>query len=681
MLNKLNKNLYLMCAAMAMGIASSCTSDAPEIPAEELYTREWVKNFGVMDATQDWNNATRGSVQVDVKGGPKRVRVTTVIDDVTYLLADYPEVSGVQKLEFDIPRGLTDIKVMTASRAIRTQVGGSATFAEFASVAGAVTAEGAGVVPVTGDDNTVWDENGIKVTKVDYLVSDANEPLHYRDKLPEGEFNVGKVPTNFQFTSNGSFIVYPIYWNTSATNTIGIYTVDESTGEFNYYPFYTIKRGDELQYQTELTPAPKNAEFKYSDFLYGDNGKPKLPAEPSDLSDVDKKNFMDYLENYEWLAQIMGSQEWPVPPVHNIEVVSWGNDPNAEDYGTITVSGFLGGDWKTPEAWSDHKDNTASYHPDMEYNAWRSKGFKIDIEEGIKFGMYLKHSDGHLFYSQAEYNEEITKDGKTFNIPHASTYIHHCTNEAGEYKEFRVLAFEDWNENYGSEGPDLNDVVLYITSANVEEIPDVEDHDADPIKWLIAAEDLGSVDDFDFNDVVFEVEHAAGRLVATIRPLAAGGTLETYLCRDGKRVNNREWHSLFGHSHTTMVNTGRATGRASTFTIDVPADFSLTSSSAGSGSIHENYKQNMGGFSIEVVREDGRVSTIEAPGVGTAPQMILIFQKDDKKWRWPVERVNIKSAYPRFESWMNPSTGFSLDTDGDNWFDFPTSVAGSLFNR
>ena len=132
MLNKLNKNLYLMCAAMAMGIASSCTSDAPEIPAEELYTREWVKNFGVMDATQDWNNATRGSVQVDVKGGPKRVRVTTVIDDVTYLLADYPEVSGVQKLEFDIPRGLTDIKVMTASRAIRTQVGGSATFAEAA---------------------------------------------------------------------------------------------------------------------------------------------------------------------------------------------------------------------------------------------------------------------------------------------------------------------------------------------------------------------------------------------------------------------------------------------------------------------------------------------------------------------------------------------------------------------
>lgn len=664
MLNKLNKNLYLMCAAMAMGIASSCTSDAPEIPAEELYTREWVKNFGVMDATQDWNNATRGSVQVDVKGGPKRVRVTTVIDDVTYLLADYPEVSGVQKLEFDIPRGLTDIKVMTASRAIRTQVGGSATFAEFASVAGAVTAEEAGVVPVTGDDNIVWDENGIKVTKVDYLITDGDEPTHYRDKLPEAEFNVGKVPTNFEFTSNGSFIVYPIYWNTSATNTIGIYTVNEETKEITHYPFYTIKSGDELQYQTAIKKLP-NPYTSWS-YNYGIFAQWGLPATTDEFTDEDKKvfieKFIEHANKEQSIRDAMG--DWHL--LADVEVTDWHNEE-----GAIVIYGYIGGEWFN----ATNQDSYDNWLSDP-YNAWRSKGFRIDIEEGIKFGMYLKHSDGHLFYSQVELNE-IGADGVN-KTPHASTYIHHCNNSQG-YHEFRILAFEDWGGS-GSD-LDLNDVVLYITSANVEEIPDVEDHDADPIKWLIAAEDLGSVDDFDFNDVVFEVEHAAGRLVATIRPLAAGGTLETYLCRDGKRVNNREWHSLFGQSHTTMVNTGRATGRASTFTIDVPADFTLTSSSVGSGSIHENYKQNMGGFSIEVVREDGRVSTIEAPGVGTAPQMILIFQKDDKKWRWPVERVNIKSAYPRFESWMNPSTGFSLDTDGDNWFDFPTSVAGSLFNR
>lgn len=665
----LKSKAYMMLGLLAMGIATSCNNEAPEIPATELYTREWVKNFGVMDATQDWNNATRGSVQVDVKGGPKRVRVTTVIDDVTYLLADYPEVSGSQKLEFDIPRGLTDIKVMTESRAVRTQVGGTATFAETAYNAAA-----------TDGGDYIVNENGIKVSQVGYLISDANEPLHYRDKLPEAEFNVGKVPTNFEFTSNGSFIVYPIYWNTSAVNTIGIYTVNEETKEITRYPFYTIKSGDELQYLTPLEPAPNYATFAYYDYVWSSDVK--LPEVPSDLTDEDKKNFIEYLENYEWLAQKMGVQAWPLPKVSNIEIVSWGNDPEAEDYGTITVSGCIGGEWETPQANTNNLDSNASYHPNLEYSAWRSKGFKIDIEEGIKFGMYLEHNDGHIFYSQAEFNEEAQDaEGNKINIPHASTYIHHCTNDAGEYKEFRVLAFEDWAGSYGDEGPDLNDVVLYVTSDNVEEIPDVEDHDASPIKWLVACEDLGSVDDFDFNDVVFEVEHVAGRLVATIRPLAAGGTLPTYLCRDGKRVNNREWHSLFGNfDHTTMINTGRASGKASTFTIDVPSDFTLTSGITGDGSIHENYKNNMGGFSLEVLREDGKVTTIEAPGVGTAPQMILIFQKENSKWEWPTERTNIQSAYPSFKDWMTGSD-FSIDKDGDNWFDHPSGVAGSTYKR
>ncbi|MDE6043738.1 MAG: DUF4842 domain-containing protein [Muribaculaceae bacterium] len=673
MLNKLNKNLYLMCAAMAMGIASSCTSDAPEIPAEELYTREWVKNFGVMDATQDWNNATRGSVQVDVKGGPKRVRVTTVIDDVTYLLADYPEVSGVQKLEFDIPRGLTDIKVMTANRAIRTQVGGSATFAE--------TANNAAAAPADGTDY-IWNENGIKISTGSYLISDPKEPTHYRDKLPEDEFNVGKVPTNFEFTSNGSFVVYPIYWDTRNVNTVGVYTVDETTGDISHYPFYTIKSGDYLQYCDYLGgKAPKTYRYRLDEYSYQWRAWLGITDWQFQISDLTEEDFVTIKDKYfetncgdTWTKEHFGLTS--NDEIGEIVIVSKpGDEGNDGTY--IEFEAYTSERWVSP---ASNKEESYDENIEDSYIAWRSMGFKIDIEEGIKFGMYIENGDG-FFYSQAELNEEKTVEGNTFNIPHASTYIHHCTNMAGQYHEYRVLAFEDWKNDWITNGPDLNDVVLYITSDNVEEIPDVEDHDADPIKWLIAAEDLGSVDDFDFNDVVFEVEHAAGRLVATIRPLAAGGTLETYLCRNGQRVNNREWHSLFGHSHTTMVNTGRATGRASTFTIDVPADFTLTSSSAGSGSIHENYKQNMGGFSIEVVREDGRVSTIEAPGVGTAPQMILIFQKDDNKWRWPVERVNIKSAYPRFESWMNPSTGFSLDTDGDNWFDFPTSVAGSLFNR
>lgn len=658
----LKSKASLLFGVLAMGIAASCTSEAPEIPASELYTREWVKQFGVMDATQDWNNATRGSVQVDVQGGPKRVKVTTVIDDVTYLLADYEGVSGSQKLEFDIPRGLTDIKVMTESRAVRTKVGGVATFTERANVADASGA----------DENYIVNADGIKVSQVGYLISDGDEPTHYRDKLPEAELNVGKVPTNFEFTSNGSFIVYPIYWNTRSTNTVGIYTVDEATGEKSHYPFYTIKSGDELQFQTAITKLP--TPYKSWSYNYGIFESWGLPETTDEFTDEDKKIFIQKFAEYamEEKDTTLGTMGWNYQtPLYEIEVADW-HDPD----GAIVIYAYVGGVWNN----AMNQDSFETWQT-LPLNAWRSKGFKVDIEEGIKFGMYLKHSDGTLFYSQVEYNEPWEKndeDGNPLNVPHASTYIHHCNNSHG-YQEFRVLAFEDW-AGKGSD-VDLNDVVLYITSDNVEEIPDVEDHDASPIKWLVAAEDLGSVDDFDFNDVVFEVEHVAGRLVATIRPLAAGGTLETYLCRDGQRINRYEWHQLFGHDHTTIVNTGRASGKASTFTIDVPADFTLTSSTTGSAGMHENYRKNMGGFHLEVVREDGKVSTIEAPGVGEAPQMILVFQKDNKKWCWPTERTNIKHAYPQFETWMNANTGFSIDTDGENWFDFPSSIAGSVFNR
>lgn len=663
----------MMLGILAMGIATSCNNEAPEIPATELYTREWVKNFGVMDASQDWNTATRGSVQVDVKGAPKRIRITTVIDDVTYLLADYPEVSGSQKLEFDIPRGLTDIKVMTANRAIRTQVGGAATFAETANNATSAN---------DGGDYLV-NKDGIKVSKADYLISDGTEPTHYRDKLPEKEFNVGKVPTNFEFTSNGTFIIYPIFWDTSGNNTVGIYTVNGET--INYYPFYSPKEGDALQYLKDSEPQA------IKDWYYGMQYNDTeiftawgLPATTDEFTDEDKEVFKTkFVEAANSdpeckVIKAMGLQEGD--KLAKIEVWDWHN--NWGDNQPISIQGYkyVEGTWTSASGNLSYQDGT-------EYKAWRSEGFKIDIEDGIKFGMYIQQGEW-IMHSQVELNEYsydgvTDEDGNLIKVPHASTYIHHCTNAAGEYNEYRVLAFEDYYGQYTKEEPDLNDVVFYVTSDNVEEIPDVEDHDASPIKWLIACEDLGSTDDFDFNDVVFEVEHVAGRLVATIRPLAAGGTLPTYLCRDGKRVNNREWHSIFGKDHTTMVNTGQVSAQAnpSTFTIDVPADFSLTSGIDGDGgSIHENYKKNMGGFSLEVLKDNGSVYTVEAPGAGTAPQMILIFQKEDKKWEWPTERTNIKSAYPGFESWMKAGD-FSIDKDGTNWYDNPSQVAGSTHKR
>lgn len=66
----------------------------------------------------------------------------------------------------------------------------------------------------------------------------------------------------------------------------------------------------------------------------------------------------------------------------------------------------------------------------------------------------------------------------------------------------------------------------------------------------IIAEDLGGSDDFDFNDVVFDVALLGDATVVTLQ--AAGGTLPLYIEAAGA---NREVHDAFGVSRATMVNT------------------------------------------------------------------------------------------------------------------------------
>ena len=642
-----------MMAGLGMGLLVSCTDEVPEVPSSELYTRAWVKQFGAIDKRQDWNNATRGSVTVDV-AGTSDVTITTKIDGVNYLLAKYDNVSGNNVLNFDVPRGVQEVTVRSGMQSLRTTLGATADFT---------------------DPNSLGDihENGINITKQDYLITTGDEPIHYRDKLPEGENNLGKVPGNFVFTSNGSFIVYPIYWNTSETDEIGVYTVNPD-GSKNHYPILQNKT-DDLQYCSNLGgPAPHTYKYKMTaetSWQWGNWVKGK--TDPMEYTSEDWGLFWQ-----EFLSYVDGMNEWDYryfvqqfglasnDKIEELKIVSKpGDEGNDGTY--VEIAGYTGETWMSTTGNESYDESTADG-----YLAWRSMGYKIDIDDGIQFGMYIKRlSDNLIFYSNADWNPN--------NIPHAATYIHHC-GTGSMYREFRVLAFEDWP---GQTEPDLNDVVLYIASDNVHEIPDLEEIDAKPIKWLIAAEDLGAMDDFDFNDVVFEVEHVAGQLQATIRPLAAGGTLETYLMRDGEKVNALEWHALFGHDINTMVNTGRATGKAKSFTIDVPADFTLTSSNrdASGNASHEAYRNNMGGFYLEVVREDGKVSTVEAPGAGEAAQMIMIFQKEDKKWCWPTERINIKTAYPRFVEWSNPENGFLLEEEGENWFDTVGSMVNAVFQR
>ncbi len=259
----------------------------------------------------------------------------------------------------------------------------------------------------------------------------------------------------------------------------------------------------------------------------------------------------------------------------------------------------------------------------------RGKGIRVDIPEGTTFGMYLKKSeknnDGtavspYTFYSESYKNDPnkvgsgvtVNADGKTMtqqsgtNPCYASTFKMPVTQD-GDDEMF--LGFEDWPNIYKNSDFDLNDVVFAFDGCQ----PIIINEEAD--KWLLACEDLGGSFDIDYNDVVFSVEHISGQNKAKLTPLAAGGTLASYIYFQDPRGNgNRnkcfgEIHQLFGAAEAEsgeyeIVNArSRYEKIAPTIEFDVDENWTMAYYSTGeTGGTNYGGAVNMGGFEIRTLK-------------------------------------------------------------------------------
>ena len=155
----------------------------------------------------------------------------------------------------------------------------------------------------------------------------------------------------------------------------------------------------------------------------------------------------------------------------------------------------------------------------------------------------------------------------------------------------------------------------------------------------IIVEDLGSIGDFDYNDLVFDayVYNKDGQTWANIKLLAAGGTLPVYICGCDEQ---KEVHNMFGVSTTTMVNTKKGT-------VDKSAvEFTIKLKNVESSSFNAN--------DIEVkVDNNGNVIPLTS-NVGKAPEKICV----DTSFEWCDEKVNVNTVYPNFSRYVsNPSIG------------------------
>lgn len=274
----------------------------------------------------------------------------------------------------------------------------------------------------------------------------------------------------------------------------------------------------------------------------------------------------------------------------------------------------------------------------------RTEGITIDIPVGTRFGFAIDAAGGGPYYSNSEYNGDhgspyngsATTDG--INDTYAATFI---------YDDMLYLAFEDWG--YSSEGHDndFNDIVFRFKDDITRPLIIDKDVDDNPMQYIVACEDLGGSFDWDFNDVVYAIEHVSGQTTARIKLLAAGGTLPVHITYDNKDIvfnaptggTCTDLHQAFGVEQDVAVNVGIYQTDAvysHQFTVDGNA-FSV-STDARKFKIHVSYKDGSEGADIGVPSHSGM-----------EPQAFLVA---DPNWQWTNEFQPITSKYPDFSDWV-----------------------------
>lgn len=205
-------NKYLAVAALC-GIVTSCQLEPLEIPSQELYTREFIKSYGLINPEQDWSVVKRASVTVTTMTATD-VQILCREDGKTKLLGYFKGVAGSRTLEFDCPKPIEEVLVKGGDAFEIVPLGGELTIAPVVSRAANSTA----AIDVKVENGYYWSNANIK---------------GIIEKLPEGD------PTNlvnkslisdFSFVSDGTeFALYPIYWQTTAKDVLGIYWFEDGT--------------------------------------------------------------------------------------------------------------------------------------------------------------------------------------------------------------------------------------------------------------------------------------------------------------------------------------------------------------------------------------------------------------------------------------------------------------------
>lgn len=693
---------------------AGCSSDPIELQPDrnEVYDREFVKEFGAPVTDHDFSLATTAGLTVTSSSG-KHVTVTASIDGKSYLFADCSVPAGTTALPVTIPNTVTRLKITTSDGDYFSDPNGNINLDKSPdSTRSRKIAEASensnGYLNIRKTDN--WENHGpLLVFKVgDFL-------YNYISKNPIGEDN---TDYSYSYINDQKTVKHP------GCSLFGI-TNDSPYESITYYVFplwwrsnrYGYKRYDIFSECYPFSPEVNS----YIDELFASNKSSSKGIYFPQLGHIDNPSIRATSVT-EWdFSQKFTFDKGTDTKAYDINngntlVATRGikitvNKPTKNAFNMFTLS--LTGR-------KDSKNNyTSSTYPGGDSSG---NGFYYDVPID------------NLFLATTS-TKETRLDKMDYNILELDNYsesnsdIYTKTPER-KYRDACIIGFSTppnkANDSYPRDYADV--ILLVIMESNAEERAWIYGSREEPYEWTIAAEDLGGSHDWDFNDAVFKFTDVIYDLNSAndnwkssvlsgpyntprcrkyeITPIAAGGTMPIYITYEGKvlpegsfpssgqemysdfvgRYNEllnstpegtyiigTELHKWLGAStHTSALNVGSNRNQAlkgKTITLTVSPYASSTSSRATKPS---GSNETLRGFSILVDREnklqidtrdgDGFVHMpeltlgkdtylISAPSEDKgqiAPQLILL----DNDWEWPQEGVNIGDAYPSFRNWI-----------------------------
>lgn len=697
--------------AIAIGtlVLSSCADEKnyyDENYKKELYAANWEKQFGQIDPNQDWCMATKVTANANIPNtsGVSELNIYTnnPILSESKLLATAVLDNGIGSVTFDALKGMDQVFVSVenngkklvygyadivngvvsagniVSKKAKTRAASDVTKGTPAAIDVTYSAGYAFLCDGYTDINAYWEATGAignwsAIEKYDgsepdgtiIKINDWTEKIVYQGYLCE-KYTVSAVQKKIELTSlNGVETAaaepwllswgYEMFGPGSFFQEQKKYYVDEKRS-IQGYDIEKIEQGFSITTEGGEISLP---------FIYG----------ATNISDrfgyVYYKDGDDPLTQPHYILMSNGTppsniyyNSWKGTAVTEMGLANWSSDPATPLYGYDAETLIYGTEYKLAFFGENH-DQTATYNFPAGYHII----FFVAPFSGDQYTI------GNFNYSLPELNARINHLDWNTDCPTYDAERGAIKATAWTYNGYTFLGFED-----GGGDEDLNDIVFWVEGEYKEDqtiidVPSTTKKNTESQSWILACEDLGDTEDYDFNDIVLEVkrvdeytttyegdvlvskEYSGSKLVA--RCLAAGGTLPAYIYYNDVLIG--ESHEMIGAQSTTqMVNTQGLTNKN-------PKEYTIATSVEQSWSIVDN----IGNFKIIVEQEEGSDANsviITGPETGTAPQIIVV----PGEWEWPTERTRIEDAYPAFINW---NSNAAL-TDWNS-----VKVAGKVINR